>query len=126
MKTRLSTLVTFVLFLTGSVFAEEKSIDFMFPAIPVDQLIQIYQQNSGQKTLTVSAEAQQHWNQTVSIKSGPLTKSEALKLIRKETAEQTGIIFTDFDDKLSVTYNDQFTKDFVFPVEKNKQHKPGR
>jgi hypothetical protein len=124
MKTRTSILAAIALFiLAGSAFAEEKSMEFMFPAIPVEQLIKIYQGNSGQKTLTISTEAQKNWAKTVSIKSGPMTKSEALKLIRKAMAEQTGIILTDFDNKLSVTYNDQFATEFVLPVQKNKAAK---
>jgi hypothetical protein len=127
MKTRLLVIVAFALLvLAGSSFAQDKSVEFAFPAIRVSQLIQIYQKDSGQKTLTISAEAQKNLGKTVSIRSGPVTKSDALKLMRKALAEQTGIILTDFDDKLSVTYNEQFATEFVFSIKKMEQRKSKR
>jgi hypothetical protein len=115
MKVRTLILISIVTFaLVGSGFAEDDQLEFLFPAIPVVQLIGVYQKQSAHKKLTISTSARANWNKKIQIKFNR-PKPEALKFIRKKLAEETGITLTEFEDRLSVTYNDQFDRESELP-----------
>ena len=96
--------VTFVSFVVFSA-EEPKDIGINMTAMPLDQLLSLYQRMSGWQ-LIQSTQAREHLG-NVTLRAKNLSKSEALRLIEKALVDQTRIVITRLDDKrVSVTFND--------------------
>ena len=105
MKNTLILLASLLVSLCPSFAADTPSGVMNFKNVPASEVLTIYKKMSGLEFVIDSHVKQV--TSPVTLKTTPLTKAEALKLIQTALLTQAGIVIMPLDDKrVSVTFND--------------------